>query len=186
METYLIGMYHYNPDPNHCCINQMTSMFEDSNFTGDISNWDLSNTYVLNRMFKNSDFTGDISNWDVSNVLYMEELFMQTDGISDISGWDVSSVKYMNGMFMNNTFNGDISSWIHLSKYLYKTLCIHHLTVIFLLGIHQMLIIWPSISTSKFNGDISSGYIKCYRYVRFICLFSIQPRYIGLGYIECS
>ena len=37
---------------------------------------DLSNTYVLNRMFKNSDFTGDISNWDVSNVLYMEELFM--------------------------------------------------------------------------------------------------------------
>ena len=47
----------------------MSRMFRDSEFNGDISNWDVSNVTDMNRMFQKSQFNGDISNWNVSNVV---------------------------------------------------------------------------------------------------------------------
>ena len=44
-------------------------MFSESQFNGDISNWDVSNVTNMIGMFYNSQFNGDISNWDVSNVI---------------------------------------------------------------------------------------------------------------------
>jgi surface protein len=46
----------------------MYAMFYNSNFNGDISNWDVSNVTNMNYLFNDSQFNGDISNWDVSNV----------------------------------------------------------------------------------------------------------------------
>ena len=40
-------------------------MFEHSNFTSDISNWDVSNVTNMMRMFSISNFNGDISKWPV-------------------------------------------------------------------------------------------------------------------------
>jgi surface protein len=39
----------------------MSDMFFDSKFTGDISQWDVSNVTDMNMMFYNSNFNGDIS-----------------------------------------------------------------------------------------------------------------------------
>ena len=49
-------------------ITDMSGMFYDSQFNGDISNWDVSNVTNMSEMFEYSQFNGDISNWDVSNV----------------------------------------------------------------------------------------------------------------------
>ena len=46
----------------------MSYMFYDSNFNGDISQWNVSNVTVMCEMFYASKFNGDISQWDVSRV----------------------------------------------------------------------------------------------------------------------
>lgn len=41
----------------------MCSMLSRSKFSGDISNWNISNVTAIESIFKNSKFTGDISKW---------------------------------------------------------------------------------------------------------------------------
>ena len=53
----------------------MSYLFADSDFTGDISKWDVSNVENMRYMFTNSKFNGDISNWDVSNVILRGGMF---------------------------------------------------------------------------------------------------------------
>ena len=78
-------------------VTDMSEMFQDSQFNGDISNWDVSKVTDMSGMFMGafyeSQFNGDISNWDVSNVTDM--LLMFNGAISfnkDLSSWDVSNV----------------------------------------------------------------------------------------------
>ena len=98
-------------------ITSMTGLFCDSDFNGDISEWDVSNVKKMNYMFYHSSFTGengDISNWDVSNVINMDRMFVYSFFNGDISNWDVSNVTNMNHMFYDSKFtgeNGDISKW---------------------------------------------------------------------------
>ena len=56
-------------------ITNMSSLFEDSDFSGDISKWDVSNVTDMEGMFRFSKFNGDISNWDVSNVTNNTDIF---------------------------------------------------------------------------------------------------------------
>ena len=65
------GGFNYNVDLNFIDtskINNMSYLFEDSQFNGDISKWDVSNVTDMLGMFHNSEFNGDISKWDVSKV----------------------------------------------------------------------------------------------------------------------
>ena len=50
-------------------ITDMSKLFSESQFNGDISNWDVSNVINMIGMFYKSQFNGDISKWDVSNVI---------------------------------------------------------------------------------------------------------------------
>jgi hypothetical protein len=61
--------------------------------------------------FDNSDFDGDISGWDVSNVKSMEGMFTDSCFDGNISKWDVGQVTSMYQMFMGSDFNGDLSAW---------------------------------------------------------------------------
>ena len=54
---------------------------------------DLSGVTDMSAMFQQSSFDGDVSGWDVSNVEIMEEMFFGASSFNgDVSGWDVSSV----------------------------------------------------------------------------------------------
>jgi surface protein len=92
-------------------IDDMSYLFDSSDFNGDISKWDVSNVRYMNGMFYNCDFEGDISKWDVSNVRNMNNMFAYSNFNGDISNWDVSNVKLMNNMLYSSKFNGDISKW---------------------------------------------------------------------------
>ena len=92
-------------------VKNMSSMFDGSYFNGDISKWDVSRVENMNCMFSFSRFNGDISDWDVSHVTNMRNMFMNSKFNGDISDWDVSNVKRMDFMFHNSDFSGDISKW---------------------------------------------------------------------------
>ena len=118
-------------------ITDMTELFRESKFKGDISKWDVSNVKDMYGMFQESKFDGDISKWDVSKVKNMDSMFYKSEFNGDISKWDVSSVITMEGMFKGSEFKGDISNgmflmlkvWLAYSKIL-------HLKAMNLIGIN--------------------------------------------------
>ena len=56
-------------------ITDMSYLFADSDFNGDISKWDVSNVTDMEGMFRFSKFNGDISKWNVSNVTNNTNIF---------------------------------------------------------------------------------------------------------------
>jgi surface protein len=114
-------------------MTDMSSVFYESSFTGDISKWDVSKVSNMENMFAYSVFNGDISAWDVSSVTDMSFMFRKSKFDNIISEWNVSSVETMEGMFEMSVFNRDISKWV-VSK-------VKNMGFMF--------------CDSKFNGDIS-------------------------------
>ena len=92
-------------------IDNMSYLFADSKFNGNISDWDVSGVINMESMFQDSEFNKDISDWDVSSVTNMRYMFTQSKFNKDISDWDVSSVTNMRYMFAHSKFNKDISQW---------------------------------------------------------------------------
>ena len=82
-------------------ITNMSSLFEETNFNGDISKWDVSNVKDMSYMFWGCKlFNQDISNWDVSKVTNMLYMFGFCKSFNqNISKWDVSSVNNINYIF---------------------------------------------------------------------------------------
>lgn len=80
-------------------IEDMTGLFDCSEFNGDISRWDVSNVKDMKYMFFESEFNGDISNWDVSNVKNMDFMFFSSHFNNNISKWNVSNVRKKRNMF---------------------------------------------------------------------------------------
>ena len=80
-------------------INDMSFMFDNSKFNGDISSWNVENVTNMMYMFDNSKFNGDISDWDVRNVTNMGAMFERSKFNGDISNWDVRNVTDMGYMF---------------------------------------------------------------------------------------
>lgn len=101
--------------PNLSQVISMNSMFADAvNFTGDLSNWDVSNVTDMIATFTGADaFESDLSAWDVSNVTEMQAMFSNADLFNgDISSWDVSNVTDMSFMFRSaSAFQGNIDNW---------------------------------------------------------------------------
>ena len=95
-------------------ITNMLELFYDSEFNGNISNWNVSNVREMYSMFERSNFNGDISNWDVSNVEDMRYMFSNskfTGENGDISKWDVSNVVDMSYMFNGNPLEKNPPKW---------------------------------------------------------------------------
>ena len=95
-------------------ITDMSHLFTDSDFNGDISKWDVSNVTDMSFMFGScKSFNQDISNWDVSKVITMYSMFDSCESFNqDISKWDVSKVTDMSFMLSRcKSFNQNISKW---------------------------------------------------------------------------
>ena len=56
-------------------IDDMSELFINSKFNGDISRWDVSKVKDMSFMFEGSNFNGDISSWNVSSVTNMSYMF---------------------------------------------------------------------------------------------------------------
>lgn len=82
-------------------------------FSGDISNWNVSNVTNMAKMFYDTPMNPDISGWDVSNVTNMAKMFSQATKFNQpIENWDVSGVTDMSGMFERAVdFNQPIGAW---------------------------------------------------------------------------
>ena len=95
-------------------ITDMTNVFYELDFNGDISQWDVSNVTDMGWMFGGcKSFNCDISNWDVSKVTDMFSMFDSCESFNqDISKWDVSKVTDMRYMLSRcKSFNQNISKW---------------------------------------------------------------------------
>ena len=79
----------------------MNNMFSNSEFNGELSEWNVSQVENMNYIFSKSKFRGDLSKWDVSHVESMSGMFENTEFDGDISEWDISHVEDMRGMFLN-------------------------------------------------------------------------------------
>ena len=77
-------------------ITDMSFLFQDLDFNGDISLWDVSNVTDMQGMFSGChNFNQDISLWDVSKVTDMQAMFARCENFNqDISSWDVSGNEY--------------------------------------------------------------------------------------------
>ena len=80
-------------------VEDMSALFEGTDFNGDISKWDVSNVENMSYMFADSKFNGDISNWNVSKVHTVEEMFVDSEFDGDISKWDLRKARYRRSMF---------------------------------------------------------------------------------------
>ena len=82
-------------------ITDMFSLFKETEFNGNISNWNVSNVTNMSFMFYDcKSFNQDISEWDVSNVTKMVGMFRGCEAFnSDISNWNVSNVKFIYQIF---------------------------------------------------------------------------------------
>lgn len=92
-------------------IKDMSALFYNSEFNGDISLWNVSKVMFMDGMFEGSEFNGDISKWDVSNVKDMHSMFYNSSFEGDISKWSVSRVKDMDYMFVGSPLEGNEPSW---------------------------------------------------------------------------
>lgn len=97
-------------------IKDMSALFYNSEFNGDISLWNVSKVMFMDGMFEGSEFNGDISKWDVSNVKDMHSMFYNSSFDGDISKWNVSRVKDMSYMFVGSPLEGREPDWYEINS----------------------------------------------------------------------
>ena len=143
-------------------IKDMSELFRESNFRGDISKWDVSNVKDMSKMFLASYFNGDISGWDVSNVKYMSEMFRLSSFNGDISKWDVRNVIDMSYMFTSSNFDRDISKWdvsnVYDMAYMFDGSVFTG--YISKWDVHNVRNMEHMFSHSKFRGDLSRWNVR--------------------------
>ncbi len=106
--------YKATDTPDLSGVGNMFQMFRDTQFTGNLSGWNVSAVTNMKEMFYNAiSFNGNLSGWDVLRVTNMHSMFYGAHNFNQtLSSWDTSGVTDMRFMFHGATFfDGNISSW---------------------------------------------------------------------------
>lgn len=73
-------------------ITDMSHLFEDSKFNGDISRWDVSAVTNMSYMFERSGFSGDLSKWSVKSLKDVMHMFDDAPYNSALWHWRFKSL----------------------------------------------------------------------------------------------
>ena len=95
-------------------VTNMSNLFYDGDFYGDISQWDVSNVVDFTRMFNRCRrFNCDIGAWDTRSAKSFNGMFFRCASFNkDIGMWDVSNANDMTYMFYGcSSFDKDLSKW---------------------------------------------------------------------------
>ena len=111
-------------------VEDLSSMFEGSTYTGKLVEWKLPSAKTTSNMFKDASFDGYIKNWfkyDTDTTFAIEDMSGMFSGSSlygtdantskGVNQWDVRSVKNAAGMFEgNDNFGAWMKNWNHQGK----------------------------------------------------------------------
>ena len=110
-EISKFSSYSYQPADKNELREIIKSRIEKEGPNCNLNDIDTSLITDMSYLFYESEFNGDISKWNTSNVIYMDNMFYKSTFNNDISEWNVSKVKNMNAMFSYSDFDQDISNW---------------------------------------------------------------------------
>jgi surface protein len=96
-------------------VKNMKAMFEGASFfNADLSRWVVGNVEDMSSMFADTEFNGDLSVWNTSHVMNMSYMFYDAHNFSGmgLENWDVSRVQTMESMFWSAlAFRANLSTW---------------------------------------------------------------------------
>lgn len=103
-------------DLNHINVgglDDFTSLFEYTDFCGDVSQWDMARADYTNAMFAGTPFNGDLSKWNLRRLKEANDMFQNSLFNGRIDHWSPSVLFFgqMNGMFENCAFTQDLTAW---------------------------------------------------------------------------
>ena len=94
-----VDVYNYHPKTKVELRQIIEERTDNEGFECNLNDIDVSNITDMSYLFYNSHFNGDISKWNVRNVTNMHNMFYDSKFNGDLSKWDVRNVTDMNCMF---------------------------------------------------------------------------------------
>ena len=101
----------YKPKTKDELKKLIDKLIKERGLDANLNDIDTSEIEDMSWLFFQSKFNGDISRWNVSRVEDMNHMFKESQFNQNIERWDVSKVENMTGMFANSQFNQNISRW---------------------------------------------------------------------------
>lgn len=105
------GSYDLKPTNKNELKKLIDQRIKEQGLKCDLNDIDVSEIKDMSALFYNSEFNGDISKWDVSNVKDMHSMFYNSSFEGDISKWNVSRVKDMDYMLEDSPLEGKAPRW---------------------------------------------------------------------------